>query len=76
MKPNGGRHVEQPDPPFRAPTGDDDDVVADEVLDTDETVMADEDRPLDTDLDDDRIDSAAADERAATEGTMGEQPGM
>jgi hypothetical protein len=29
-----------------------------------------DDRPLDPDLDDDRIDSAAADERAATAGTL------
>lgn len=62
-----------PMPPIVPPTGDDDDVVADEVLDTDETVMGDDDHPLDTDLDDDRIDSAAADERAATEGTIGDQ---
>ena len=65
-----------PIPPFVPPTGDDDDIVADEALDTDENLMADEARPLDTDLDDDGIDSAAADERAATEGTIGEQPGM
>lgn len=65
-----------PIPPFVPPAGDDDDLGAEEALDTDETVMADDDRPLDTDLDDDRIDSAAADERAATEGTLGEQEGM
>lgn len=69
----------QPIPPIVPPTGDDDRVMADsldseETLDTDESVMGDDDRPLDTDLDDDRIDSAAADERAATEGTIGEQP--
>jgi hypothetical protein len=34
--------------------------------------LGDDDRPLDADLDDDRIDSAAADERAAREGTQGE----
>ena len=70
----------QPIPPFVPPTGDDDDratadsLDSDETLDTDESVMDDDDRPLDTDLDDDHIDSAAADERAATEGTIGEQP--
>lgn len=69
-----------PIPPFVPPTGDDDDrtradsLDSEETLDTDESVMGDDDRPLDTDLDDDRIDSAAADERAATEGTIGEQP--
>lgn len=34
----------------------------------------DDDRPLDTDLDDDRLNSADADERAATEGTMEDDP--
>ncbi|MFC8680076.1 hypothetical protein ACFT30_01050 [Microbacterium ureisolvens] len=32
--------------------------------------LGDDDRPLDPDLDDDQTDSAAADERAATEGTL------
>ncbi|MGK3951516.1 hypothetical protein ACLKM7_04240 [Microbacterium sp. I2] len=54
----------QPIPPIVPPTGDDDDLAADE------DVLADDDRPLDPDLDDDRLDSAAADERAATEGTL------
>jgi hypothetical protein len=62
-----------PIPPFVPGSGRDDDPSNDEVLDTDGTVMGDGDRPLDTDLDDDDIDSAAADERAATEGTVGEQ---
>ncbi|MDT0180571.1 hypothetical protein Q9S36_10185 [Microbacterium sp. ARD31] len=36
-----------------------------------ERVGADDvERPLDPDLDDDRLDSAAADEQAAAEGTM------
>ncbi|MET0674053.1 MAG: hypothetical protein ABWY37_11230 [Microbacterium pygmaeum] len=33
-----------------------------------------DDQPLDPDLDDDQIDSADADRRAATEGTKGEDP--
>ncbi len=72
----------QPIPPIIPPTDDGDDLTTgdalgtDETLDTDESVMGDDDRPLDTDLDDDSIDSAAADERAATEGTIGEQPGL
>lgn len=70
----------QPIPPIIPPAGDDDltdrdTLDTEEALATDEPVM-DDDRPLDTDLDDDRIDSAAADERAATEGTVGEKPGL
>jgi len=58
--------------PYEGPL-DDDDVTPDDTLR--EGVLEDglgdgEDRPLDPDLDDDRIDSAAADERAATEGTI------
>jgi hypothetical protein len=34
------------------------------------TGLDDDDRPLDPDLDDDLLDSAEADERAATEGTL------
>lgn len=64
-----------PIPPFVPPAGDDDDLGTRETLDTDETVLSDDDQPLDTDLDDDRIDSAAADERAATEGTVGDEEG-
>ncbi len=45
--------------------GDDDDAVA-----RPDVLAADDDRPLDPDLDDDAVDSAAADERAATEGTL------
>jgi len=58
--------------PYEGPL-DDDDVTPDDALR--EGVLDDglgdgEDRPLDPDLDDDRIDSAAADERAATQGTI------
>ncbi|GAA5206554.1 hypothetical protein [Microbacterium kyungheense] len=60
--------------PYEGPLGDDDDPTADDDT-LEEGVLADgldgdDDRPLDTDLNDDRIDSAAADERAATEGTV------
>jgi hypothetical protein len=44
---------------------DDDDLVA-----TDENLLTGDDRPLDPDVDDDLLNSAAADERAATEGTL------
>jgi hypothetical protein len=64
--------------PYLGPIGDDDDAVLDDdtALDDggdgilDPILDGDDDRPLDPDLDDDRIDSAAADERAATEGTL------
>lgn len=47
----------------------------DDGRDGDETILdrvlpGDDDRPLDPDLNDDRIDSAEADERAATEGEL------
>lgn len=67
--------------PYLGPIGDDDDPVRDDdtalygggddgdgILDP--ILDGDDDRPLDPDLDDDRIDSAEADERAATEGTL------
>ena len=64
--------------PYLGPIGDDDDTVRDDdtALDDggdgilDPILDGADDRPLDPDLDDDRIDSAAADERAATEGTL------
>jgi hypothetical protein len=64
--------------PYLGPIGDDDDAVLDDdtALDDggdgilDPILDGDDDRPLDPDLDDDRLDSAAADERAATEGTL------
>ncbi|MFD4960323.1 hypothetical protein [Microbacterium sp. NPDC058389] len=52
------------DGPMRDP---DDEVVGD---DTDETPGLDDDRPLDPDRNDDQLNSAAADEQAATEGTL------
>lgn len=42
----------------------------DDALDGDRVGTEDVEQPLDPDLDDDRIDSAAADEQAATEGTL------
>ncbi|WP_203580122.1 hypothetical protein [Microbacterium hibisci] len=44
----------------------------DDAVDDGDGVLGrgDDDRPLDPDLDDDQIDSATADERAATEGTL------
>ncbi|WP_347976665.1 hypothetical protein [Microbacterium sp. ProA8] len=70
--------------PYLGPIGDDDDAVLDDdtALDgggdggddgdgiLDPILEGDDDRPLDPDLDDDRLDSAEADERAATEGTL------
>ncbi|GAB2967523.1 hypothetical protein [Actinotalea caeni] len=38
----------------------------------DTTLLGEDERPLDTDLDDDAVDSAEADRRAATEGEIGE----
>ncbi|WP_194410603.1 hypothetical protein [Microbacterium cremeum] len=66
----------QPVPPL-VPPADDDPITGDpldttELLGADDSMMDDDDRLLDTDLDADRIDSAAADERAATEGTIGD----
>ncbi|MGN6219540.1 MAG: hypothetical protein ACTHNQ_08550 [Microbacterium sp.] len=59
--------------PYEGPLEDDDDVTPDDSLRDgvlEDGLGDDEDRPLDPDLDDDRVDSAAADERAATEGTL------
>lgn len=53
--------------PFEGPLDDDDDTVLDDGIDDG---IEDDDRPLDPDLDDDQLNSAAADERAATEGTL------
>ena len=49
--------------------GPDDD---DDLVDSPDVLSGDDDRPLDPDLDDGAIDSATADERAATDGTLGE----
>ena len=61
-------------PLIPAPLGDDDDpTVADGTADDADGILdptLDDDRPLDPDLDDDQLDSADADERAATEGTL------
>ncbi|MCP2636162.1 hypothetical protein K0817_006215 [Microbacterium sp. HD4P20] len=54
----------QPIPPIVPPEDGDDD------LGVDDAALTDADGPLDPDLDEDRIDSAEADERAATEGTL------
>jgi hypothetical protein len=65
--------------PYLGPIGDDDARDDDTALDDgardgdgilDPILDGDDDRPLDPDLDDDQLDSAAADERAATEGTL------
>ncbi len=62
--------------PYEGPLGDDDDPAREDDADLGDgggvlgDVFDDDDRPLDPDLDDDQIDSAAADERAATEGTV------
>ena len=58
----------QPIPPFVPAGGDDADRGPDEALDA--AQPGDADRPLDPDLDDDQIESAAADEQAASEGTL------
>jgi hypothetical protein len=55
--------------PLIPPLGDDDDRRADDAQ-TGDGILEDDDRPLDPDVDDDQLDSAAADERAATEGTL------
>lgn len=54
------------------PPSQDDDGTEQERLEADPAVDPDEDRPLDADLDDDRLDSADADIRAATEGVIGD----
>lgn len=54
--------------PLIPPLGDDD-RRADDAQSGD-GILEDDDRPLDPDVDDDQLDSAAADERAATEGTL------
>jgi len=61
--------------PYPGPIDDDDDPMLDDTADDSDGILdpilgGDDDRPLDPDLDDDQIDSAAADERAATEGTL------
>ncbi|WP_426321536.1 hypothetical protein [Microbacterium sp. E-13] len=62
--------------PYEGPLGDDDDPAREDDADLGDgdgvlgDVFDDDDRPLDPDLNDDQIDSAAADERAATEGTV------
>jgi hypothetical protein len=66
--------------PYSGPIGDDDDPAlddrtaddADGVFDPGDVLDPDgaDDRPLDPDLDDDQLDSADADERAATAGTL------
>lgn len=61
-------------PFYPGPLGDDDDPDLDAAAADDADGMldpaGDEDRPLDPDLDDAQLNSAAADERAATEGTI------
>lgn len=61
-----------PLPPFVPSPRDDDDFVDDDTSLDDQVLDIDDeaDAPLDPDLDDDLIDSAAADEIAATEGTL------
>jgi len=54
--------------PYEGPVGDPDDEVLGD--DTDEVLGLDDDRPLDPDRNDDQLNSAAADEQAATEGTL------
>jgi hypothetical protein len=59
--------------PYEGPLEDDDDITPDDPLREgvlEDGLGDDDDRPLDADLDDDRVDSAAADERAAREGTI------
>ncbi|HEY9308964.1 MAG TPA: hypothetical protein VIP82_14275 [Microbacterium sp.] len=61
--------------PYPGPIRDDDDPMLDDTADDADGILepildGDDDRPLDPDLNDDRLDSAAADERAATEGTL------
>jgi len=61
---------QQPIPAFVPPDDDDD------AVDTEEGLATGDDRPLDTDLDADRVDSAEADQRASTEGTVGDEEGV
>jgi hypothetical protein len=65
--------------PYEGPLGDDDPTEENSTLDERaggetagllDPALGGDDRPLDPDLDDDQIDSAAADERAATEGVI------
>ncbi|MBD3940404.1 hypothetical protein IF188_01655 [Microbacterium sp. NEAU-LLC] len=59
--------------PYEGPVGDEDEEVLNDGAagDADADLLGlDDDRPLDPDRNDDQIDSAAADERAATEGTI------
>jgi hypothetical protein len=61
--------------PYPGPIRDDDDPMLNDTADDSDGILepildGDDDRPLDPDLDDDQLDSAAADERAATEGTL------
>jgi len=51
----------------REPDTRDDDLMSGMIPDA---VDGSDDRPLDPDVDDDQLDSAAADERAATDGTL------
>jgi hypothetical protein len=54
--------------PLIPPLGDDDRGADD--AQAGDGILGDDDRPLDPDVDDNQLDSAAADERAATEGTL------
>lgn len=56
--------------PYLGPIGDgdDDETVDDQTLA--DVLGEDDDRPLDPDLDGDQVESAAADQRAATEGEI------
>jgi hypothetical protein len=56
-----------PIPPI-VPPADGDDLVRDDTIAAED--FTDGDQPLDPDMDDDKLDSAAADEQAATEGTL------
>ncbi|MFK4837011.1 hypothetical protein ACI3KY_14905 [Microbacterium sp. ZW T2_14] len=60
--------------PYPGPIDDDDDPMLDDTADDSDGILAPilggDDGPLDPDLDDDQIESADADERAATEGTL------
>lgn len=58
----------QPIPPFVPPTGDDDDLVRDDTTGAED--FTEGDRPLDPDVDQNQVNSAAADEQAASEGTL------
>lgn len=58
----------QPIPPFVPPTGDDDDLARDDTIAAED--FTEGEQPLDRDVDEDQVDSAAADEQAASEGTL------